>query len=144
VLAEHDRGADRPGAVTVRRFGYAADHFYGTIHFVARLIKPRTTVVRGTRSVGVAVLALIAALAITVGLSISSAAPVSASTASSVTDANSPTPMPLFPIISPLTVGMHFVDAIAGGIAHVVEVIATPAPIAIPAPHTAERVADGS
>jgi len=82
---------------------------------------------------GVAVLTLIAALAIGLGSSISSAAPVSASTAA-MTDVHPPPPIPLLPILNPISVGLHIIDAIAEGIADVVEFVATPRPIAIPAP----------
>ena len=39
-------------------------------------------------------------------------------------------------MITPLTLGMHVIEAIAEGIANAVELIATPPPIAIPAPQT--------
>jgi hypothetical protein len=38
--------------------------------------------------------------------------------------------------ITPLTIGLHVIDAIAEGIANAVELIAMPPPIAIPAPRT--------
>jgi len=38
--------------------------------------------------------------------------------------------------MTPLTVGVHLIEALAEGIANAVEFIATPAPIAIPAPRT--------
>jgi hypothetical protein len=64
------------------------------------------------------------------------AAPASATTtASAMMDAYTPPPSPLIAFITPLTVGMHVIDAIAEGIANAVEMIATPPPIAIPAPH---------
>jgi len=47
-----------------------------------------------------------------------------------------PPPSPLTVLITPLTVGVHLIEALAQDIANVVEYIATPAPIAIPAPHT--------
>ena len=53
-----------------------------------------------------------------------------------MTDTYSPPPSPLTVLVTPLTVGMHIIDAIAEGIANAVEMIATPPPIAIPAPHT--------
>jgi hypothetical protein len=91
-------------------------------------------VLRTTRSIGVAVLTLIAALAIGLGSSISTATPVSASTASAMTDVHTRPPIPLLPIINPMSVGLHVIDAIAEGIADVVEMVATPPTIAIPAP----------
>ena len=92
--------------------------------------------VRVIRSLGGAVMALIAALSIGLASTISAAAPASATTASAMTDAYSPPPSPLAVLVTPLTLGMHVVEAIAEGIANAVEMIATPAPIAIPAPHT--------
>ena len=77
-------------------------------------------------------MALIAAVAF--GLSFSSAPPASATTASAMTDVYTPTPSPLIAMMTPLTIGMHVIDAIAEGIASAVEIIATPPPIAIPAP----------
>jgi hypothetical protein len=82
------------------------------------------------------VTALIAVLAIGLASSISSAAPASASTTSAMTDVYTPPPSPLIAIMTPLTVGVHLIEAIAEGIANAVEFIATPAPIAIPAPRT--------
>jgi hypothetical protein len=38
-------------------------------------------------------------------------------------------------MMTPLNVGVHVIEAIAEGIANAVEFIATPEPIAIPAPH---------
>ena len=84
------------------------------------------------RSLGCAVLALVAAVAI----GLSAPAPASATTIVAMTDVNTPPPSPLTVLITPLTVGMHIIDAIAEGIANAVEMIATPPPIAIPAPHT--------
>jgi hypothetical protein len=89
-----------------------------------------------TRSVGSAVTVLIAALAIGLASSISSAAPAAATTPSAMTDAYTPPPTPLSVIMTPLTVGVHLIEALAEGIANAVEFIATPAPIAIPAPRT--------
>ena len=80
--------------------------------------------------------ALIAVLAIGLASSISSAGPASATTPSAMTDAYRPPPSPLAVLITPLTVGVHLIEALAQGIANAVEYIATPAPIAIPAPHT--------
>jgi hypothetical protein len=45
-------------------------------------------------------------------------------------------PIPLFPIISPLAVGLRVIEVVAEGIANAVELIGTPPPIAIPAPRT--------
>jgi hypothetical protein len=53
-----------------------------------------------------------------------------------MTQAYTPPPSPLTVMMTPLTVGVRVIEAIAGGIANVVEFIATPAPIAIPAPQT--------
>ena len=53
-----------------------------------------------------------------------------------MTDAYTPPPSPLTVMITPLTLGMHVIEAIAEGIANAVELIATPPPIAIPAPQT--------
>jgi hypothetical protein len=86
-------------------------------------------VLRLVRSLGCAVMALIAAVAI--GLS----APPAAS-ATNVTDAYAPPPSPLTVLTTPFTFGMHVIEAIAEGLANAVEMIATPAPIAVPAPHT--------
>jgi hypothetical protein len=82
------------------------------------------------------VTALIAVLAIGLASSISSAVPASATTPSAMTDSYMPPPSPLTVLITPLTVGVHLIEALAQGIANAVEYIATPAPIAIPAPHT--------
>jgi hypothetical protein len=81
------------------------------------------------------VTALIAVLAIGLASGISSAAPASATTPSAMTDAYRPPPSPLTVLITPLTIGVHLIEALAQGIANAVEYIATPAPIAIPAPH---------
>jgi hypothetical protein len=86
-------------------------------------------VLRMTRSVVCAVTALIAAMVI--GLS----APPTAS-ATNVTDAYAPPPSPLTVLTTPFTFGMHVIEAIAEGLANAVEMIATPAPISVPAPHT--------
>jgi hypothetical protein len=79
------------------------------------------------------VTALIAALSIGLASTISAAAPASATTA--MTHTYTPPPSPLTVMMTPLTVGVHVIEAIAEGIANAVEFIATPAPIAIPAPH---------
>lgn len=91
--------------------------------------------VRVIRSLGGAVTALIAALSIGLASSFAAAAPASATTASAMTHAYTPPPSPLTVIMTPLTVGVHVIEAIAEGIANAVEFIATPAPITIPAPH---------
>jgi hypothetical protein len=85
-----------------------------------------------TRSLGCAV--MVSAAAVSLGLA--SPAPASATTVSAMTDAYTPPPSPLSVMITPLTLGMHVIEAIAEGIANAVELIATPPPIAIPAPQT--------
>jgi hypothetical protein len=90
---------------------------------------------RVIRSLGCAVISLIAAVALGLGSCICAAAPASATTASAMTQAYTPPPSPLTVMMTPLTVGLHLIDAIAEGIADAVEFIATPEPIAIPA-HT--------
>jgi hypothetical protein len=82
-------------------------------------------VLRAIRSVG-----LTAAVAI--GLS----TPATAS-ATTVTDGYAPPPSPLSVLATPFKVGMHVIEAIAEGLAEAVEALATPAPITVPAPHTA-------
>jgi hypothetical protein len=77
------------------------------------------------------VLALVAAVAI----GLTAPAPASATTIVAMTEVNTP-PAPLRVLVSPFTVGLHVIEAIAEGIANAVEMIATPAPIAIPAPQT--------
>jgi hypothetical protein len=86
------------------------------------------------RSVRGAVTALLVAVAIALGSSISAPAPASA--VSPMTDVSTPPPSPLAVFVTPFTFGMHVIEAIAEGIANAVEALATPAPIAIPAPHT--------
>jgi hypothetical protein len=81
------------------------------------------------------VISLIAAVVLGLGSCISVAAPASATTASAMTQPYTPPPSPLTVMMTPLTVGLHVIEAIAGGIADAVEFIATPEPIAIPAPH---------
>ena len=83
---------------------------------------------RAIRSVGCAVVALIAAVAI----GLSAPAPASATT---VTGAYVPPPSPLSVLATPFTMGIHVIEAIAEGLANAVELIATPAPITVPAPH---------
>jgi hypothetical protein len=90
---------------------------------------------RVIRSLGCAVISLIAAVALGLGSCICAAAPASATTASAMTHAYRPPPSPLTVMMTPLTIGVHVIEAIAEGIANAVEFIATPAPIAIPAPH---------
>lgn len=53
-----------------------------------------------------------------------------------MTDGYAPPPSPLSVLSSPLRFGIHVIEAIAQGIANAVEMIATPPPITIPAPHT--------
>ena len=94
-----------------------------------------SVVLRSLRSVGFAVMALVVAAVIGLGSSIAGPTPASANTASAITDAYRPPPSPLSMISSPLRLGIHVIEAIAQGIADAVEMIATPPPIAIPAPH---------
>jgi hypothetical protein len=94
-------------------------------------------VLRTTRSPRVGVLTFVAALAIGLGSSISTAPLAGASTATEVIDTRVPAPMPLLPVFNPVVIGLHVIDAVAGGIADVVEFFSTPEPIAIPAPHNA-------
>jgi hypothetical protein len=89
-------------------------------------------VLRVLRSLASAVVALVAAVAI----GLSAPAPASATTAAALTDVNNRPPSPLTVLVTPFTVGLHVIEAIAEGIANAVEMIATPAPIAIPAPQT--------
>ena len=126
LLAEHRCGARRACAVDGSAIRLCAGRF----------LRHDSPVLRVTRSVGGAVTALIAALAIGLASSISSAAPAAATTPSAMTDAYTPPPTPLSVIMTPLTVGVHLIEALAEGIANAVEFIATPAPIAIPAPRT--------
>jgi F0F1-type ATP synthase membrane subunit c/vacuolar-type H+-ATPase subunit K len=93
-------------------------------------------VARVTRSVGSAVMALAAALTLCLGSSVSASAPASATTVAAMTDAYTQPPSPLAAIMTPLAVGMHLIEAVAAGLADAVEMLATPAPIAIPAPQT--------
>jgi hypothetical protein len=89
-----------------------------------------------TRSFGSAVMAFVAAVAIGLASGISAPAPASATSLSAMTDVYTPPPSPLSVFLTPLTVGMHVIDAIAEGIANAVEMLATPPPITIPAPET--------
>jgi len=91
--------------------------------------------VRVIRALGSAATAFVAAMAIGLALTVSSAAPASATTASAMSHAYRPPPSPLTVMMTPLTVGVHVIEAIAEGIANAVEFIATREPIAIPAPH---------
>ena len=79
---------------------------------------------------------MIAAVAFGVVSAVGAAAPASATMASAMTQVYTPPPSPLTVMMTPLTVGVHVIEAIAEGIANVVEFMATPAPIAIPAPQT--------
>ena len=83
---------------------------------------------RAIRSLGCAVAAFIAAVAI--GLSTPAAA-----SATTVTGGYAPPPSPLSVLVTPFTMGIHVIEAIAEGLANAVEMIATPAPITVPAPH---------
>jgi hypothetical protein len=96
-------------------------------------------VLRVFRSVGVAVASVIAAVVIGLASSVASCPEVSATTPE-MTDAYKPPPMPLISFLNPVAVGMHVIEAVAEGIANVVELIGTPPPIAIPAPRTAQPV----
>lgn len=91
---------------------------------------------RVTRSLGGAVVALVAAMVIGLASIISAPAPASATTVAAMTDVYTSPPSPLTVLVTPFTFGMHVIEAIAEGIANAVEAIATPAPIAIPAPDT--------
>jgi hypothetical protein len=93
-------------------------------------------VLRAFRSLGFAVVTIVAAAVIGLGSSIAAPAPASANTVSAMTDIYAPPPSPLSVLSSPLRLGIHVIEAIAQGIANAVEMIATPPPIAIPAPHT--------
>jgi hypothetical protein len=84
---------------------------------------------RVIRSVGRAVMAMVAAVAI--GLSTPPAA-----SATTVTGGYTPPPSPLTVLVTPFTIGIHVIEAIAEGLANAVEMIATPAPITVPAPRT--------
>jgi hypothetical protein len=77
---------------------------------------------------------LVAVPSIGLASSISVATPASATTASAMTHSYTPPPSPLTVMMTPLTIGVHVIETIAEGIADAVEFIATPAPIAIPAP----------
>ena len=92
--------------------------------------------VRVIRSAGCAVLALVVALTVGLASSVSAPAPASATTVSAMTDVYTQPPSPLTVLTTPFTVGLHVIEAIAEGIANAVEMIATPAPIAIPAPQS--------
>lgn len=91
---------------------------------------------RAIRSLGFAAVAVVAAAVIGLGSSIAAPAPASANTVVAMTDGYAPPPSPLSVLSSPLRFGIHVIEAIAQGIANAVEMIATPPPIAIPAPHT--------
>jgi hypothetical protein len=112
----------QPG--NIRRFSLCLGRFMGHDSHVLCV----------TRSVRGAVLALLAA--VTIGLASSISAPAPASAVSPMPDVPTPPPSPLVVFITPFTFGMHVIEAISEGIANAVEAIATPAPIAIPAPDT--------
>lgn len=88
------------------------------------------------RSFGCVVTSFVVALAVGLASLVTSAPPASATTVTAMTQAYNPPPSPLTVLVTPLTVGMHVIEAIAEGIADAVEKIATPPPVAIPAPHT--------
>jgi hypothetical protein len=79
-------------------------------------------------------MAFVAALTIGLASTVSAPAPASATTISAMTDVYTQPPSPLTVITTPFRVGMHVIESIAEGIADAVEMIATPAPISIPAP----------
>jgi hypothetical protein len=81
-------------------------------------------------------MALVAALTIGLASSVAAPAPASATTVAAMTDTYTAPPSPLSVFVTPFKVGMQVIDAIAEGLANAVEMIATPAPITIPAPHT--------
>jgi hypothetical protein len=85
----------------------------------------------------VAIASVIAAVTIGLTSSVTGCPHASASTA--VTDSQ-PSPLPLISFVNPVAVGFHVIEAIAEGIANVVELVGTPAPVTIPAPHTAKPV----
>lgn len=89
--------------------------------------------VRVIRSLVGSVMALVAALTIGLASSVSAPAPASATT---VTDDHTQPPSPLTVLTTPFMVGVHVIESIAEGIANAVEMIATPAPISIPAPRS--------
>lgn len=94
-------------------------------------------VLRALRSLGVAAVSVVAALVIGLASSVASCPEVSATTPS-ISEAYKPPPVPLISILNPITVGVHLIEAVAEGIANVVEFVGTPAPIAIPAPHVSQ------
>jgi hypothetical protein len=53
-----------------------------------------------------------------------------------VTGGYTPPPSPLSVLVTPFTMGIYLIETIAEGLANAVEMIATPAPITVPAPHT--------
>jgi hypothetical protein len=88
------------------------------------------------RSVGCAVMALVAALTIGVASSVSAPAPASAKATSAMAGVSTRPPSPLIVFTIPFMVGVHVVEAVAEGIAYAVEMIATPPPVTIPAQQT--------
>jgi len=84
-----------------------------------------------------AVASVIAAVAIGLTSSVAGCPEASASTA--VTDSQPP-PLPLISFFNPVAVGIHVIETIAAGIADVVEMVGTPPPVTIPAPHTVKPV----
>jgi starvation-inducible outer membrane lipoprotein len=93
-------------------------------------------VIRVIRSVGCAVMALVVALTIGLASSVTAPAPASATTVSAMTDVSTPRPSPLIVLTTPFRFGLHVIEAVAEGIANAVEMIATPAPITVPALQT--------
>jgi hypothetical protein len=94
-------------------------------------------VLRVLRSLGLTVVSMIAAVAVGLASSVASCPHASASTVETDTQ---PSPLPLISFFNPVAVGFHVIEAVAEGIANVVELIGTPPPIAIPAPRTAQPV----
>ena len=88
---------------------------------------------RVIRSVGCVMTAFVAALTIGSASCVAAPAPASA-TVSAMTDVYTQPPSPLTVMTTPFIVGLHVIEVIAEGIADAVEMIATPPPIAIPAP----------
>ncbi len=79
-------------------------------------------------------IALVAALTIGLASSVSAPVPASAKTISAMAGVSTRPPSPLIVFMTPFTVGLHVIEAVAEGIAYAVEMIATPPPVTIPAP----------
>jgi hypothetical protein len=108
---------------------------------VSRGKKPRHTIARVSRSIGLSILTVVAALVIgfttTPLAATGSLAPASNGHHGHVANGNLAASLfndqDFVPYV-PVTLGMRLIDAIAEAIANVVEVVSTPPPIAIPAP----------